>query len=42
MAVLRALSISERGYTTMTKSTVLPFELPSEFSHDPLIEVFHA
>jgi len=40
MAVLSdAVSLKEKGYATMAKSTVVPFELPSEFSPDPLTEV---
>ena len=40
MAVLKdAVSLKEKGYATMAKSTVVPFELPSEFSPDPLTEV---
>ena len=40
MAVLNdAVSLKEKGYATMAKSTVVPFELPSEFSPDPLTEV---
>lgn len=43
MAVLKAPSIlREKGYATMSKSTVLPFALPSEFSLDPLTEVIQA
>ena len=40
MAVLVRRQFSERkGYATMAKSTILPFELPPEFSPDPLTEV---
>ena len=40
MAVLKdAVSLKEKGYATMAKSTVVPFELPSDFSPDPLTEV---
>lgn len=40
MAVFTRRQFSKRkGYATMVKSTVLPFELPSEFSPDPLTEV---
>jgi putative transposase len=43
MAVLkRAVSLKEKGYATMAKSTVVAFELPSEFSSDPLTEVIQA
>ena len=43
MAVLKdAVSLKEKGYATMAKSTVVPFELPSEFSPDPLTEVIQA
>ena len=40
MAVLKdAVDLKEKGYATMAKSTVVPFERPSEFSADPLTEV---
>ena len=40
MAVFNdAVILKEKGYATMAKSTVVPFELPSEFSPDPLTEV---
>ena len=40
MAVLKdAVILTEKGYATMAKSTVVPFDLPSEFSPDPLTEV---
>jgi hypothetical protein len=40
MAVLNdAVSLKEKGYATIAKSTVVPFELPLEFSPDPLTEV---
>jgi len=40
MAVLNdAVSLKEKEYASMAKSTVVPFELPSEFSPDPLTEV---
>ncbi len=40
MAVLKdAVSLKEKGYATMAKSTVVPFKLPSDFSPDPLTEV---
>ena len=40
MAVLSdAVSLKEKGYAPMAKSTVVPFELPLEFSPDPLTEV---
>ena len=40
MAVSKRRQFSERkGYATMAKSTVVPFDLPSEFSPDPLTEV---
>jgi transposase-like protein len=43
MAVLKTPSVSqEKGYATMVKSTVVPFELPAEFSSDPLTEVIQA
>ena len=43
MAVFKnAVSPKEKGYATMAKSTVVPFELPSEFSPDPLTEVIQA
>ena len=43
MAVLKnAVSLKEKGYATMAKSTVVRFELPSEFSPDPLTEVIQA
>ena len=43
MAVFKnAVSLKEKGYATMAKSTVVPFELPSEFSPDPLTEVIQA
>lgn len=43
MAVLKdAVDLKEKGYATMAKSTVVPFELPSEFSADPLTEVIQA
>ena len=39
MAVLVRRQFSERkGYATMAKSTILPFELPPEFSPDPLTD----
>ena len=40
--VERAVILKEKGYATMTKSIVVPFELPSEFSPDPLTEVIQA
>jgi len=43
MAVLKRRQFSaEKGICHMAKSTVVPFELPSEFSPDPLTEVIHA
>jgi transposase-like protein len=43
MAVLKRRRFSKRkGYATMAKSTVLPFDVPSEFSPDPLTEVIQA
>ena len=43
MAVLKdAVILTEKGYATMAKSTVVPFDLPSEFSPDPLTEVIQA
>jgi hypothetical protein len=43
MAVLKdAVSLKEKGYATMAKSTIIPFERPSEFSPDPLTEVILA
>ena len=43
MAVFKsAVVLKEKGYATMAKSTVVPFELPTEFSHDPLTEVIQA
>ena len=43
MAVFKTPSSHrEKGYATMAKSTVVPFELPSEFSPDPLTEVIQA
>ena len=40
IAVLKdAFSLKEKGYATMAKSTIVPFEVPSEFSPDPLTEV---
>ena len=43
MAVFNdAFDLSEKGYATMTKSNVVPFELPSEFLPDPLTEVIQA
>ena len=43
MAVLKhAVDLTEKGYATMAKSTVVPFDLPSEFSPDPLTEVIQA
>ena len=43
MAVLKRRQFSRRkGYATMAKSTVLPFEQPSQFSPDPLTEVIQA
>lgn len=43
MAVLKsAVVLGEKGYATMAKSTVVPFELPSELSPDPLTEVIQA
>lgn len=43
MAVLKnAVDLIEKGYATMAKSTVVPFELPSEFLPDPLTEVIQA
>ena len=40
MAVLKnAVDLIEKGYATMAKSTVVPFDLPSEFSPDPLTEI---
>ena len=37
-----AVDLTEKGYAPMAKSTVIPFELPSEFSPDPLTAVIHA
>ena len=37
-----AVDLREKGYATMTKATVVPFELPSEFSPDPLTEVIQS
>ena len=43
MTVLKdAVDLKEKGYATMAKSTVVPFELPSVFSPDPLTEVIQA
>jgi putative transposase len=43
MAVFNdAVDLTEKGYATMAKSTVVPFELPSEFSADPLTAVIQA
>ena len=43
MAVLKdAVDLAEKGYAPMAKSTVVPFDLPSEFSPDPLTEVIQA
>ena len=43
MAVFKdAVDLKEKGYATMAKSTVLPFEQPSEFSPDPLTAVIQA
>ena len=43
MAVLKdAVSLQKKGYATMAKSSVVPFELPSEFSSDPSTEVIQA
>jgi transposase-like protein len=43
MAVFKdAVDLREKGYATMAKSTVVQFELPSEFSPDPLTEVIQA
>jgi len=43
MAVLKTPSVSQKkGYATMVKSTVVPLELPTEFSSDPLTEVIQA
>ena len=43
MAVLKdAVDLEEKGYAPMAKSTVVPFDLPSEFSPDPLTEVIQA
>ena len=39
MAVFETPSISKRIAFSMAKSTVVPFELPLEFSPDPLTEV---
>ncbi len=37
-----AVGLKEDGYGTMAKSNVVPFDLPSEFTHDPLTEVIQA
>ena len=43
MAVLKdAVDLTEKGYAPMAKSTVVPFDLPSEFSPDPLTTVIQA
>ena len=43
MAVLKsAVDLTEKGYAPMAKSTVAWFDLPSEFSPDPLTEVIQA
>ena len=43
MAVLQnAVVLNEKGYATMAKSTVVPFDVPSDFSPDPLTEVIQA
>lgn len=35
-------SPKRKGYATIAKGTVVPFELPSGFSPDPLTEVIQA
>ena len=43
MAVVTRRHFSKRkGYATMAKSTIVPLELPSEFSPDPLTDVIRA
>ena len=43
MAVLKRRQFSEeKGICHMARSTVVPFELSSEFLHDPLTEVIQA
>ena len=43
MAVLKdAVDLTEKGYAPMAKSTVVPFDLSSEFSPDPLTAVIQA
>ena len=43
MAVLKnAVVLKEKGYATIAKATVVAFDLPSEFSSDPLTEVIRA
>ena len=37
-----AVDLEGKGYTTMAKSTVVPSDVPSDFSPDPLTEVIQA
>jgi putative transposase len=43
MAVFKEIGdLTGKGYATMAKSTLVPFELPSEFSPDPMTDVIQA